>query len=130
MKEITNLRQLRLSKFMTQMELSKLTGIPNPTLSRYESKERNPKPENLIKIADALGVSLEEVDSCFNRKIRVDINEDVLRKKLIKLAGPHGYSLDIAYQIEEIMTYVKGEKPMPKSKFIETMVEVLSGDNK
>ena len=43
---------------MTQDELSKRSGIYLSTIKKYESGERNPKPDQLQKISEALGVSI------------------------------------------------------------------------
>ena len=45
-------------KDMTQDELSKQSGIYLSTIKKYESGERNPKPDQLQKIAEALGISV------------------------------------------------------------------------
>lgn len=47
-------RKLRLS----QIELAKLTGIPQPVLSRYETSARTPSILHLQAIAVALGCEL------------------------------------------------------------------------
>ena len=43
---------------MTQDELSKRSGIYLSTIKKYEGGERNPKPDQLQKISEALGVSI------------------------------------------------------------------------
>ncbi len=59
MKNISsNLRKLRLERDYTLAALSKLIGVTDATLQRYESGEiKTIKPEILIKLADALGCS-------------------------------------------------------------------------
>ncbi|RVU69817.1 MULTISPECIES: helix-turn-helix transcriptional regulator [Lactobacillus] len=42
-------------------ELSKKTGIPDNTLRNYRLKHSDPSFTNACKIADALGVSLDEL---------------------------------------------------------------------
>lgn len=53
--KIQNYRKL---KGMTQAELSKSSGIYLTTIKKYERGERNPKPDQLLKIAEALGISI------------------------------------------------------------------------
>ena len=53
--KIQNYRKL---KGMTQDELSKSSGIYLSTIKKYENGERNPKPDQLLKIAEALGISI------------------------------------------------------------------------
>lgn len=40
-----------------------LVGLDGSTLSRIETGQRNPRPENLKKIADALGCPITEIAS-------------------------------------------------------------------
>ena len=42
----------------TQEQLVQATGLGISTLQKYESDERKPKPEQLLKISQALGVSI------------------------------------------------------------------------
>ena len=48
---------------MSVYRLSKLTGIPNPTIFSYKNNGVEPTFSNMVKIADALGVSLDEFRS-------------------------------------------------------------------
>lgn len=43
---------------LTQETLGKLSGIIPETIKKYERGDRNPKPKQLLKIANALGVSI------------------------------------------------------------------------
>lgn len=44
---------------MTVYRLSKITGIPNNTLYQYKNQAVEPSFKNMVKIADALDVSLD-----------------------------------------------------------------------
>ena len=44
---------------ITQRQLSELTGITEQSISRYANGSRTPKTPELIKIADALDVSID-----------------------------------------------------------------------
>lgn len=52
--------KLRDSKGMTDADVSKKTEIPRSTFTDWKSGRSNPKLEKLMKIANALGVSIEE----------------------------------------------------------------------
>lgn len=52
------IRYFRTSHKLSQDQLSELSGINISTIRKYENGERNPKPDQLLKIADALGVSI------------------------------------------------------------------------
>ena len=46
-------------KHITVYRLAKLTGIPNNTLYEYKNNGVEPSFSNMVKIADALDVSLD-----------------------------------------------------------------------
>lgn len=51
------LREARLTAGLSQSDLSQRSGLPKPTLSRYENGHVLPSLMTLRKLADALGVS-------------------------------------------------------------------------
>lgn len=53
------LRLLREENSLTQLELSKQTGIGNVTLSQYEKGTRNPDKDTIIKIAEYFDVTTD-----------------------------------------------------------------------
>ena len=55
------LKQLRLDAGLTQDALAAKIGVQKQTISRYENSEREPNIRTAKRIADALGVSLEEL---------------------------------------------------------------------
>lgn len=57
------LRQLREVRGLTQARLAALSGVPRPTLATLESGSANPTLSVLVKVADALQVSVEELIS-------------------------------------------------------------------
>lgn len=58
-----NVRQLRLSRNLTQEQLARLSGVPRPTWSNLESGTANPTVSVLSKVAAALQVPVEELIS-------------------------------------------------------------------
>lgn len=52
------IKNIRTTHKMTQEQLSAISGISLHSIRKYESGERNPKPEQLLKIAEALGISI------------------------------------------------------------------------
>lgn len=56
-----DLKQVRKSKGITQVELEEKTGISQQMISRYESGDHIPQIDTAVKIADALGVTLDEL---------------------------------------------------------------------
>ncbi len=56
-----NLKKLRKEKGLTQLGLQMKTGIEQALISKYESGERVPPTETLIKLADFYGVSMDYI---------------------------------------------------------------------
>jgi transcriptional regulator with XRE-family HTH domain len=46
---------------MTQSKLAEAAGVPLPTLQNWERGHRKPSLDNAVKLARALGVSLDEL---------------------------------------------------------------------
>lgn len=56
------LRRIRAQKRMTLQELSEAAGVTIDTISAFERGRRTPRPITLFKIADALGVDVDELE--------------------------------------------------------------------
>jgi len=56
-----NIRNIRKSKGLSIMKLRELTGLSKSTISDLENSKSSPTAETLQKIADALGVNIEEL---------------------------------------------------------------------
>ncbi len=56
-----NMFNLRQARNLSQGDLSSLSGLPRSTVSHIESGSGNPSLRNLIKLANALKVSIEEL---------------------------------------------------------------------
>ena len=57
-----NVRKIRLSKLITQLELSKRSGVSQPYLSEIEKGiKQNPSLNTLRKIANGLEVDLKDL---------------------------------------------------------------------
>ncbi len=56
-----NVRQLRESRGLTQHQMAKLAQLPRPTWANLESGAANPTLAVVVKVANALQVSLEEL---------------------------------------------------------------------
>ncbi len=62
MKEVAfNLKEVRRKKNITQVELAEKLGIHQQTISRYESGGKVPQVDTAALIAEALGVTLDEL---------------------------------------------------------------------
>lgn len=56
---MVSIRERREALGLSRTELAEAVGISAKSLSRYESGEREPRASDLVKIADALGCSVE-----------------------------------------------------------------------
>jgi transcriptional regulator with XRE-family HTH domain len=87
-----NLQSLREMRGLTQAELGKRAGIAAASVSHFETAQRAPSLESLVKLADALAVSVDvllgrapiessaQLDPVFLRASRADANTlDVVR---------------------------------------------------
>lgn len=52
------IRYFRTLRKMTKEQLAEISGIGLSTIGKYEAGNRNPKPEQLLKISDAFGISI------------------------------------------------------------------------
>lgn len=51
---VTNVKQLREEKGMSQRALSMASGVSQPRISQYESGKEVPTPETCLKLAEVL----------------------------------------------------------------------------
>ncbi|HEV8245159.1 MAG TPA: helix-turn-helix transcriptional regulator, partial [Polyangiaceae bacterium] len=58
-----NLRRLRELRGVSQQRLAELAGVPRPTLANLESGDANPTLSVMVRVAQALGASLEDLVS-------------------------------------------------------------------
>ena len=56
---MTGLKELRIKKGCTQLQVQMRTGIDQSLLSKYEKGERVPTVENLMILADCFDTSLD-----------------------------------------------------------------------
>lgn len=57
----SKLKEILIEKNITQRELAKKVGITESAVSRFINKNRIPTGENMLKIANILGVKVEEL---------------------------------------------------------------------
>lgn len=62
MKEVKfNLKEVRRKKKLTQVELADKSGILQQNISNYETGFKSPTLDSAVRLADALGVTLDEL---------------------------------------------------------------------
>lgn len=60
-----NIKNLRIERNLTQKDLAGKLNLSRPTIGRYETDERFPDKETIIKLAELFDVSIDEM---FGRK--------------------------------------------------------------
>lgn len=80
------LKNKRLEMELTLAQLEELTGVSSSYINRIENGINNqPSYENVINIADALGISDEEIRNCYKSRIKQPsnvTNDEVMKQKL------------------------------------------------
>src|SRR5256884_9580646 len=65
-----NLLSLRHARTLTQEALAKAAGVPRSTIANLESGEGNPSLAVLVKVANSLGVPIDELLASPRAKVR------------------------------------------------------------
>ena len=60
-------QNLRKQKFKTSLEFANAVGISASCVRKWESGASHPQTKDLRKIADMLGVSVEQLLNCFEK---------------------------------------------------------------
>lgn len=77
------LKNRRLEKELTLAELEGLTGVSGSYINRLENGiNHQPSYENVVNIADALGITDEEIRDCYKTRIKSLDDNDLMFKKL------------------------------------------------
>lgn len=77
------LKNRRLEKELTLAELEGLTGVSGSYINRIENGVNiQPSYENVINIADALGITDDELRGCYKSRIKFIDNSELMLKKL------------------------------------------------
>lgn len=112
-----NIRRIRLEKGITQKELGEKSGINPAQIRRYElgGKNSNPKLETIQKIADALNVSVTELDPRINNeidsleykwhKIQHEKVDELIRLPIEEVFGDEGSKINKRYEPKEKELY-------------------------
>jgi transcriptional regulator with XRE-family HTH domain len=117
------LRELREKKGVTQQDLADFLGVGRPTIAGYETKNKQPDYDKLVKIADYFNVPIDYLLGRIDRPNILIIQEDSSGKKQMyvienetpKIAETSPSEDDI-FEIELAanMEAEYGEKPSPE----------------
>lgn len=86
-----NLQKLREERRWTQEDLARASGISRRTISRYEWKGVRPRPVNLVKLAEALGCTVDVLLTGRESSDRGRVERRARARKLVlDLEGANG----------------------------------------
>ena len=89
------IKEIRISKKITQEQLSELTNIGASSISKIESGIYHPSDDNLEKISSALGVEPYKLYMCEHNKNIEELKKDI--GNLLKYANED--EIRLAYKI-------------------------------
>ena len=98
-----NLSELRKSKKFSQEELAKKAGVHTNVLGRYERGEAKPSIDVALKLADALGVSLDFLVG----KSDLQLDQDIITKILTIQKLPEQDREHILFTLEAMLRDAK-----------------------
>jgi len=97
------LTTLRKERKIAQNELAKMVGIHPNVLGRYEREEATPSIDTAVKLADALGVSLDYLAGTNN----MELDKDIVNKILAIQQLPDEDKHCIMYSIDGLIHHAK-----------------------
>lgn len=112
------IKHIRLEKGVSQSELSSKTGISVSYLNEIEKGKKHPKPSKIAALADALGVSYDDVVSLKLTNKLAPVGE-LLRTNLLRELPLEHFGLDPTRLLDVFVT-----APTRFSAFISTLIDL------
>ncbi len=115
------LRELRKQKGLTTVQLAKMVGCSNPTITHYERGDRKPDTDMLKKLADVFGVSVdyllgreEKSPAAQDAQPGVKIPDSIKKVQLAFFEGLDGLSEESVQDVLKYIEYVKAKEKEEK----------------
>lgn len=106
------IKNARIKAGITQKQLAELTGLAEITIRQYESNKREPKLENLKKIAYALDIDLLVLIGAISDKLLKNIKEEPnIEKAYYDIVKSIYGEIDISKADNGEFYYTLGKKP-------------------
>ena len=121
------IKRLRKKKCMTQTELANLVKVSLPTVSRWESGERQPRADELRRLCEVLGCSETELlngEKSKERKITLSYDWEEYEKGEVNMSG-EGYELFLG---ANGAVGLKGSRFLTSEKVVENVLAQLRVD--
>lgn len=112
-----NLRRMRELRGWSQQQLADNSGVPRPTIANLESGDGNPTLSVMLRIAQALGASIEQLISDVHQRFELYEQEslpsramgDALAQQIyFEVAGTELVRLQLPAKAQAITTQVRG----------------------
>ncbi len=106
------IKELRLSKKMSQVDLSKGLSVANSTISNWENGRRLPSVNELKRIADFFGVSLSTFDvaqsehTAYESAVRIEYNQTIDFRPIGFIIGLESRILFIASSVMIVLSTI------------------------
>lgn len=115
-----HLKEIRRKKALTMKQLGSMIGVAESTISLYESGKRQPDNETLLKLADALNVS---IDYLLGREEHSSTLDEKLSEEEFALFGEARDLTDD--EKEKVLDFIKFTKSQrDKNKTVENNTNV------
>ncbi len=112
------LRRYRLQKGLSFQELSRLSGLSVSYLNEIEKGKKNPKPEKLLDLAKALGITTEKLMEPAREESMIVV-ERLLRSNFLRELPLQLFGIE-RHKVAEIIAHA----PKRVSAFISTLLEL------
>jgi transcriptional regulator with XRE-family HTH domain len=100
------IKGLRSRDNLTQTELAQKVGINRSLICQYESGDRSPSMESIIKLAIYSGQSIDSILGLEEAKYKLNKGEEKVIKKLRKM--PIGHELTVRKEVTEDQDILDG----------------------
>lgn len=103
-----NLKKIREERKLTQQNVADLLNIQRPTYTRYETGEREPDFETLIKLSEILEVSVDYLLGKTEYPTKVD--EELAGEKFALWGEVHDLSQEEKEKVLEFIKFTKSQR--------------------
>ena len=114
------IKAIRKEKGLTQKELASKLGIAYQTLAQWENGFRNPKYETLVRIADALGVSVSSLSTGYPSK--TNLVEPSLSSEVSQIV--HDHALSPSLKILGMLPYLNAKGQLVAVERVEELTKI------
>lgn len=131
------IKQYRISKNLTQKELATMIGAAEITIRQYETGKRQPRIEQLKKMATVLDVNVSEFLNTLDENERIKAtwewiqdNQQKQRELIIEILKTHNYKIEPLGTHAVAVTDYNGKLHKIRNKSFDEMIQRSDNDIK